>query len=309
MPRMLARLDPLKPDLRIELALLALLAGFWGSSYLLLKIALTSFPPVTLTGIRTGVAALFLFGIMRLQGQHLPRDATSWRALGIQSLLNSSVAWLLLAWGQQFVPSGTAGVLNSTSPIFVVLITAMLSRQRGVKGTTWFQNLGVALGFLGVVLIVGADALSGLGQQSLAQLAVLLSAVLYAFAALNGKHLAHLSPLATATGTLLCAAVCVLPLSFLVEQPWAVRPSLNAVLAVLALTIFCTGVALILYFRLVNTLGAVGVASQSYLRAGFSVLLGAWALGEQPAMSVLIGLAATVLGVALINWPRHSKAI
>jgi drug/metabolite transporter (DMT)-like permease len=297
-------------NLRFELCLLGVLACLWGSSYLFIKIALTTIPPVTLMAVRVSVAALFLIIVMQLQAERLPRDTQSWKELFIQSLLNSSVAWLVLAWGAQYVPSGLAGVLNSSSPLFVFLIGAVSAyrtkRPVGTKRPTAhgpLQTIGVLLGFLGVIGVVGVDALRGLGQQTLAQIALLFGAFLYACAALNGKRLAHLSSLATATGTMLWGMLCLVPMSLIIDQPWTLRPSLESALAAGALSLFGTGVALIIYFRLIKTLGAMGVASQSYLRAGLSVLLGFMILGEQLSAAVYAGLVAIIIGVALINLP------
>ena len=295
------------PNLRTELALLAVLACLRGSSYLLIKIALATIPPITLMAIRVTLAALFLLAVMRLRGEYLPTDKRSWRQLFVQSLLNSSVAWLVLAWGAQYVPSGMAGVLNSTSPLFVFLLTAFSSSAASSASKSALKFTGVVLGFLGVLLVVGVDSLREFGQQTLAQAAVLFGAFLYACAALNGKRLAHLSPLVTATGTMLWATLSLVPLSLLLEQPWTLTPSANSLFAATTLAIMCTGIALIIYFRLMHTLGAMGVASQSYLRAGVSVLLGLIVLGEQLSATVLIGLIITIVGVALINWPVPNR--
>src|SRR5690606_5676983 len=100
-----------------------------GSSYLFIKLALAEIPPVTLIAIRVGLAAAFLLAILRGQGGALPRDGRTWRLLTIQAFLNSVAAWTLLAWGQQYVDSALAGVLNSTSPLFVVLIGMVLLRR------------------------------------------------------------------------------------------------------------------------------------------------------------------------------------
>jgi drug/metabolite transporter (DMT)-like permease len=297
------------PNLRLEFSLLATLAGLWGSSYLLIKLALMTLPPVTLMAIRVTLAALFLVIVMRVRREHLPTDSRTWRDLFVQSLLNSSVAWLVLAWGSQYVPSGTAGVLNSTSPLFVFLLTAWSANASSTANKSTLKIFGVVLGFIGVLLVVGVDALRGLGQQTGAQAAVLFGAFLYACAALNGKRLAHLSPLVTATGTMLWATVSLVPLSLALERPWAITPSVPSLAAAVTLAILCTGIALIIYFRLMKTLGAMGVASQSYLRAGLSVLLGLVVLGEQPSATVLLGLTVTIVGVALINWPARKRAL
>ena len=164
------------------------------------------------------------------------------------------------------------------------------------------------MGFAGVVLIVGLDALRGLGTQVAGQLACLLGAALYACAAIYGKRFSHIPAVATATGTMICATATLVPLAFVVERPWAMHPSTVALAATAVLSVLCTGVALLLYFRLVRTIGSMGVASQSYLRAGVGVILGVMLLGETIALPAAIGIAAAIIGVALINWPARKLA-
>src|SRR5688572_14973693 len=118
-----------------ELTLLGLLACLWGSSYLLIKVAVATIPPVTLSATRVSLAAVLLLAIVALQGARFPRDWNTWRLLLLQALLSSIASWTLLAWGQQYVDSALAGVLNSTSPIFVVLITLAFTRHEPV--TAW----------------------------------------------------------------------------------------------------------------------------------------------------------------------------
>ena len=292
---------PAVPNRALELALLGLLALLWGSSYLFIRVAVAGIPPLTLIAVRVAVAALALLAVMAALGVRLPRGRGAWRALLVQAMLNSILPWTLLAWGQQYVPSGLAGVLNSTSPVFVFLLTRFATRQEpaGIG-----QLAGVALGIGGVLLIVGKGALEGLGQAVAAQLAIVVAALVYACAAIYGRRHAGTPPLATAAGTLIWASLWLVPASLLLERPWTLSPSAASVAAVLALAIFGTALALLLYFRLVRTLGAMGVASQSYLRAGVSVLLGAAILGERVDAATAAGLLAVVAGVAAINWRR-----
>jgi drug/metabolite transporter (DMT)-like permease len=162
---------------------------------------------------------------------------------------------------------------------------------------------------MGVVLILGVDTLRGLGDQVLGQLACLTGAALYAGAAIYGKRFSHLSVAATAAGTMSWATIVLVPAALVVEKPWTLVPDARVIVAVLALSMLCTGLALLIYFRLAQTLGSLDVASQSYLRAGVGVLLGVLFLGERLSPPLAIGLAAAVLGVALINWPtRETKA-
>lgn len=281
-----------------EYALLGLLAGLWGSSYLFAKVALEGIPPLTLAAFRVTVAALLLLPFLKICKASLPRESATWRLLFTQSLLNSALPWSLLAWGQQYVDSGLAGVLNSSSPIFVVLITLVFLRRERVGA---WPLAGALLGFAGVILTIGVDVLRDLGRDVFAQLAILLSAMLYATAAIHSKKLGGVAAPVTAATTSALAAACLLPVALVVERPWTLEPSVRALIAACALAIFSTAIALLVYFRLLRTLGPMGATSQSYLRAGFSVLLGMLVLGERISPAVGIGLTAIIFGVAAIN--------
>lgn len=292
------------PNLRTEVPLLALLALLWGSSYLFIKLAVAEIPPVTLIALRVLGAAIFLMIVMGMRAEKLPRDRRTWRMLLLQAILNSIGAWTILAWGQQFVDSGLASVLNSTSPIFVFLITSLVTRHETLGGR---KLVGAVLGMLGVILIVGVDALRGLGSQVAGQIACLIGAALYAGAAIYAKRLGHISAVATAIGTMIWASIVLVPVALVLDRPWTLMPGPTAIAATVVLSVICTGVALLIYFRLVRTLGSIGVASQSYLRAGVGVGLGIAFLGETLNATVATGLIAAIAGVALINWPVRRR--
>ncbi|WP_419905278.1 DMT family transporter [Kiloniella sp.] len=292
-----------QPNLVIEIGFLALLALLWGSSYLFIKVAVTEIPPITLIAIRVSVAAVFLLVVMFFKKERFPRDGKTWRMLFVQSVFNSIAAWTILAWGQQYVDSGLASVLNSTSPIFVFFFTLLITRHETVNGMKLF---GACLGLLGVLFIVGTDVLNGLGTQVVGQLCAIAGAILYACAAIYGKNFPHLSATVISAGTMVWASLCLVPLSLIIDKPWTLEPSTQALTAALVLAIFCTGIALLIYFRLVKTLGSMGVASQAYLRAGIGVLLGVLFLGEEISLIVGIGLLAAVVGVAAINMPKRA---
>lgn len=293
-----------KPNLWVEGPLLGLLALLWGSSYLFLKIAVTEIPPFTLIAMRVSIAAVFLLVVVFLRGDRMPRDARTWWMLLVLSMLNSIAAWTILAWGQQYVDSSLASVLNSTAPVFVFFITLFVTKHEVVSP---LKLGGALLGLVGVVLIVGTQALNGIGTQLLGALAALTGAFLYACAAIYGKKFAHLSPAVTSAATMIWATIWLVPLSLAFDQPWLLHPSSNALIAALILAIFCTGGALLIYFRLVNTLGSLGVTSQAYLRAGIGVLLGVVFLGEQITVIIGLGLVAALLGVVAINLPARQK--
>lgn len=296
----------MKHNLAIELSLLGVLALLWGSSYLFVKIAVTEIPPITLIAVRVSGAAIVLLALVWIKRENLPTDASTWGALLLQSFLNSIGAWTVLAWGQQFVDSGLAAVLNSTAPIFIFFITLLITRHEALHIG---RLIGACLGIAGVILIVGTEALDGLGQDILGQAAVLLGAFMYAVAAIYGMRFHHLSATVVAACTMLWATVWLVPLSLIIDQPWDLRPSLTALMAAGALSILCTVVALLIYFRLLKTLGSMGTASQSYLRAGVGIILGIVILGEVVPPMLWVGVTLSLLGIAAINLIGRKKTV
>lgn len=293
---------PNQTDKRVEFALLLLLALLWGSSYFFIKLGLETIPPVTLIACRVGIAAVLLSAIVVWRGERLPTAPKTLLQLLLQAFLNSFGAWTIVAWGQQYVESSLATVLNSTSPLFVFLITFFFTRHESTSGRRF---VGACIGIGGVVLIVGTDALQGLGQQVGAQLGILFAAFMYGCAAIYGKRFGHLSPTVIAATAMILASVVMIPLSLTIDRPWTLSPSLKSMAAAAALGVMCTGVALMLYFRLLRTLGSMGVASQGYLRTAVGVMLGVFVLGETISPVIGLGIAAAVTGVVLINMPER----
>lgn len=287
-----------------EYLLLGCLSLLWGSSYLFLKVALAEIPPVTLIATRVTIAAVFLTVVVALRAERFPRDRRSWRMLLVQSFFNAIGAWFILAWGQQFIDSGLGSVLNSTAPIFVFFITLAITRH---EDAGWRRLLGACLGLAGVLLIVGVDTLGGLDHGIAGQIAVLISAMLYACAAIYGRRLSHLPATVTAAGTMIWAMIVLVPVSLWLDRPWTLAPSWPALGAAGMLGVFCTGLALLIYFRLLKTLGSMGTARQSFLRAGVGVLLGMVFLGEALSAMVAMGVCLALLGVALINMPARLR--
>lgn len=287
----------------LEYTLLGCLALLWGSSYMWIALALPTIPPTTLIAIRVALASVLLLAIMAFWGIRLPLDARSWRLFMVQSLVNSTGPWMLLAWGQQYAGTAVSSVLNSTSPLWVFAFSFVLLQSGNRPGAR--QLAGALLGFAGIVLIVGTGALDDLGQNLLPQLAVLLSAVLYGFAALRGRLFAGMHPIVPASGTLLCSALVLVPASLIVDSPWQLEPSLMGFGAAIFLGTACTALAFLIYFRLLSTLGAMGTASQAYLRSGVGVFLGVVFLSETLDIETFVGICLAILGVVLINWPKR----
>lgn len=295
-------------SIRFELCLLAILALLWGGSYGLIKLALETITPVTLVAVRTALAAGLLWLVVAWRGRAVPREPRIWAQLLVQGSINYMLPFTMITWGQQFVDSSLAGILNSTSPVFVFLFTVLWTRHEALDGTKF---AGAAIGLSGVVLIVGYEALSGIGAATAGQVAIVLATACYGMAAIYGRRFAGISPVVVAAATLTLAALCLIPASFIVEQPLALDPSRRSILALVALSALSTAVAFVIYFRLMNTLGSLGAASVAYLRAAIAALIGVMLLGEPFTASLVIGLAAVIVGVAAINgqlrWPFTAR--
>ena len=295
-----------EPSLGGELALLVLLATLWGGSYTFIKLGVATIPPVTLIAGRTLIAGLLLLLIMQWRGVRLPKDAAIWRRFLFQACLNSVIPWTLIAWAERSVDAGLATILNSTSPIFTFFLTLAIARQDALS---WRKLLGVVAGMAGICLIIGVQAFHGVGEQVVAQIAIVTATICYAGGAVFSRGFRGLDPMAPAAGSLLCGAAILLPVSVVFERPWTLAPSMTSVLALLGLAIFSTAIAFVIYFRLIQTLGSVGTTAQAYLRVPIGVALGVLLLGEKLSPTAWIGLACVVIGVAAMTIPGRKPAV
>ncbi|MGC1094881.1 MAG: EamA family transporter [Pseudolabrys sp.] len=295
-----------KANTSIELALLLALATLWGASYTFIKVGVETIPPVTLIAARTLIAGGLLLVVIRSRGLRLSKDAATWRRFLFQACLNSVIPFTLIAWAERTVDAGLATILNSTSPIFAFLLTAVMTRHEMVTARKLF---GVFAGIAGTCLIIGVQALDGLGRELWAQLAIVAATICYAGAAIFGRTFKTLDPIMPAAGSLICGAAILVPISFAVDQPWMLAPSRQSFLALLGLSVFSTALAFVIYFRLVQTLGSVGTTSQSYLRVPIGVAIGAIFLGETLTSTAGAGLACVIIGVAAMAIPARTSAV
>jgi drug/metabolite transporter (DMT)-like permease len=209
-----------RTSLSLELALLLALATLWGASYTFIKLGVATIPPVTLIAARTLIAGAVLLAVLRSRGLFLPRDAATWRRFMFQACLNSVVPFTLIAWAERDVDAGLATILNSTSPIFTFLLTAAVTRHEPVTAR---KLTGVVAGIVGTAIIVGTQALDGLGREVWAQLAIVAATICYAGAAIFGRGFKGLDPMMPAAGSMLCGAALLVPASLILDRPWTLR--------------------------------------------------------------------------------------
>jgi drug/metabolite transporter (DMT)-like permease len=285
--------------------LLVLLATLWGASYTFIKVGVSTIPPVTLIAARTIIAGGVLLLVLRLRGIRMPMDGRTWRLFAFQAVMNSVIPFTLIAWAETSVDAGLAAILNSTSPIFTFLITWGITRHESVNGRKLF---GVAAGVAGISLVIGLDALGGAGRQLLPQLAIVAATICYAVAAIFGRNFKGLDPMVPAAGSMLSGATMLIPLSLVLDRPWALVPSASSVGALLGLALVSTALAFVIYFKLLASLGSVATMAQAYLRVPVGVAIGAAFLGETPASTAMAGLVLVVIGVAAMTLPGRKRS-
>jgi drug/metabolite transporter (DMT)-like permease len=283
----------------IDYALLGLLSLLWGGSFTLIKIAVADYPPATLAALRMAIGGAALLVLARAQGLRLPRSGRRWAELLLQGLLQGALPFSLISWGEMHMASGLAGVINSTVPMFVFLISVFAVRSARFA---MLKFIGVLLGLTGVATLAGAQSLTQLSSTAaLPVLAVLAASASYACGALFGHRFGDQPAIVTASGSLLCGSAVMLALSACLDAPWALRPSLHATLALLGLALLSTALASVIFFRLIKTLGSLATTSNAYLRALVSVLLGAVFLGEPVGWPLVAAIALIFTGVALVT--------
>src|SRR5262245_28410235 len=192
-----------------EWALLILLSILWGGSFFFGAVAVKEVGPFTVVLTRVLLAAILLYGFIRLSSLQMPSDGRTWAAFFGMGLLNNVIPFSLIFWGQTHIASGLASILNATTPLFTVLVAHILTKNERL---TVSRGLGVVIGFAGVVVMIGADLLAGLGHNLLAQLAILGAAFSYALATIFGRRFRELPPISAAAGQVTASTVMMLPL-------------------------------------------------------------------------------------------------
>ena len=283
--------------LTLELAALLFVGFLWGAQFGFNKILLETIPPFTGVALRLIIAAAFLWAVVAIRRDPIPRGPRMWRDFSIQAILTAAGPGLMIVWSQQYIDSALAAILNSTTPIFAALITIFVTRHEtvGVR-----KLIGIAVGLGGVITVIGVDALHGLDRGLIGQIVVLISALGYGIAAIFGRRFSTMSPVAAAAGTTTCAAIFMTICAFTIKSPLTLEPSARSLAAAVATAILCNSIAVVLYYRLIRTLGPMSASSLGYLKAAFGVLIGCTVLGEPLTMSIVVGLAAVAVGVLAI---------
>jgi len=285
----------------VDWSLLLALSMLWGGSFFFVGVAVKALPPLTIVLLRVAIAAIALHIVLRATRPAMPWDSKTWLAFLGMGLLNNAIPFSLIVWGQTQIASGLASILNATTPLFTVLIAHVLTADERL---TKSRVAGILVGLAGVVMLIGPQALAGLGADVAAQLAILGAAISYGFAAIFGRRFKRMGvpPLATATGQVTASSLLLLPIAMLVDRPWILAwPDLPVWGAIIGLALLSTALAYVVFFRILASAGAVSLSLVTFLIPVSAIVLGSAFLGESLAPVDFLGMALIGLGLAAID--------
>ena len=293
-----------------EWAMLIILSVLWGGSFFFVGVAVVDLPPLTIVTLRVGIAAIALWSIALAMGLRPPKSAKVWAAFLAMGLLNNVIPFVLIVWGQTQIASGLASILNATTPLFTVVVAGMLLPD---ERATPLKLVGVAVGFIGVVMMIGMPAI-GAGDSTLAQVAIMAAALSYAFAGVYGRRFKAMvvSPIVIAAGQVTASALVMTPIALIVDGPLALEgPSMGTWASIIALAVLSTAVAYVIYFKLLESAGATNLLLVTLLVPVSAILLGSLFLNETLGLIHFIGIALIALGLSAIDgrlWQRRVPA-
>jgi len=281
--------------------LIAYLSVAWGFAFYLIAIGLRSFPPITLVTLRLIIGAAALYGIMRWQGLSLPREPIWWWYFSLLSLMGNLLPFSLISWAEVRIPSSQAGLIMALMPISTMVLAHYFVAHEKL---TPRRIAGVTLGFAGVTVLVGDQALSGIGGEGIwAQLACVLATFAYVVNTVYTNRLPKINGLVVGAGSLIAGSIIFIPVSLLVDQPWNLAMTMESWLAISALGLLSTGLATWIFFVVVSDCGPNFMSIINYIIPAISFAAGVTLLSEPADLSKFVGLIAVCVGIA-ISQPR-----
>jgi drug/metabolite transporter (DMT)-like permease len=301
-------LSPLRSLGITEWMLLVGLSILWGGSYLFMKLAVLTVPLFTIVLGRVSIAALALLIVLTISGTGIPKGRRIWLAFFGMGIFNNVIPMSLIVFSQNSISVGLASILNSITPLFTILVAHMTTNDERL---TFRKLVGISFGFMGVVMLMGPELVHNFGVAALGEWACLGAALSYACANTFGRRFVQLGtkPMQTAFGQVVASTVILGPLVIVVDQPWTISdPGFLPVLSILALGLFCTALAYVIYFQILARSGATAIALVTFMIPPSAILMGWLALGEQISSQDFLGLSLIGVGLFSVNRQSNRKA-
>ena len=301
-------LSPLRSLGITEWMLLVGLSILWGGSYLFMKLAVLTVPLFTIVLGRVSIAALALLIVLTISGTGIPKGRRIWLAFFGMGIFNNVIPMSLIVFSQNSISVGLASILNSITPLFTILVAHMTTNDERL---TFRKLVGISFGIMGVVMLMGPELVDNFGVAALGEWACLGAALSYACANTFGRRFVQLGtkPMQTAFGQVVASTVILAPLVIVVDQPWTISdPGFLPVLSILALGLFCTALAYVIYFQILARSGATAIALVTFMIPPSAILMGWLALGEQISFQDFLGMSLIGVGLFSVNRQSNRKA-
>ncbi|OED39069.1 ABC transporter permease [Chromatiales bacterium (ex Bugula neritina AB1)] len=281
-----------------DVGLLILLSILWGGAYFFAGVAVKELPPLTVAAVRVSVAAATLLPFFWYLGYSMPESLSEWFPFIGMGLLNNAIPFALIFAGQLNITVGLSSIINAMTPLFTVLVMAGFKEER----LTLYRVIGVLLGVVGVAVLRGFEV-GYSAAQTLGVALCLAAALSYSFAALWGRRfLAGVPAMKSATCQLLCSTLIMGVIATIVDQPWRLpMPSQVTLLSLLALAVFGTALAYIVFFKILVRAGASNVMLVTLLIPVTALFLGNIFLDELIRFKEIAGALVIAIGLLFID--------
>ncbi|ASJ76656.1 DMT family transporter [Granulosicoccus antarcticus] len=283
------------PDLT-DYLLLVSLALLFGLSFAFTRVAVAELPPLTIASGRLLLAFLMLYPLMRLRGQKMPPAGRVWLAIFAAGFFGNALPFTLISWGQMRVEAGLTAIFMAIMPLATVLLAHVFTHDE--KLTRW-KVIGVLFGLVGVIVLMGVSALNAVGEDLLRQGAILASALSYSVNALITRKLTHLPRWSTMTALMFASSILLVPACLLFDSPWQLRPSWEALSALIALAIGPTAIATVMILVIISRQGVSFLSQINFMVPVFGMIAGVLMLGERLPANAYFALGFIMAGVAI----------
>ena len=287
--------SPVRTPTVSDIARLLFVSALWGSSFLCNAIALADFAPVAIAGYRVAIAAVVVLLACRLRGLSLRPGRRTIILMVAIGFLNGAAPFTLIGWGQLSVDSATTAMLIAASPFATLAFSHLMTRDDRFG---WWRLAGLSVGFAGVAVLLGQEALAG-GGSVIGMLAIVVAACCYALSALLIRRLGDCPALVVVAGTLVASTLMLLPIVLWLQPPWRQSASAATLGALLFLALGPTALAYVLRTRIVQSNGAVFMSGAGYLIPLFATLWAWLFLGERPAPLAALALGLILAGLGI----------
>ena len=281
-----------------DYALLLVVSAIWGSSFLFIKIGVTDLPAIPFTTLRLALGAGVMLAVAAWYGQRIFGVGLPWGLIWLSGFFGNALPFMLIGWGEEKIDSGLAAILMAVSPLATVLLAHVVTRDDRLTGG---KVVGVALGIIGIVVLIGPDKLAQIGDETVRQLAVGAAALCYGVNVLITREIqkAGAQPTALVAAVILTAAVLMIPFQLVLSTASEFTVSSSALFAAVVMALFHTAVATLLMFVLVDRQGPSFFAQVNFLVPIFGVFWGVFILFEQPEWTALLSLMLILTGMAV----------